>query len=174
MPAHEHARPTEVESNAITLDELIRDQLAGKVVALARYDQIIWKIRAGYVAVLYGMLTFFVGKEAGVSAVLGNSSTFGSLLRISLSLSVCAFLIDVAFVLSKLRVVATRNRLSDIAIQRAGGHKLQGREQAELADLLHLSGEALKLPPVALLVAGLWPLLVLYPVTPLAIWLAFP
>lgn len=174
MPLADSQSSSELAPNPITLDELIRGQLAGKLVALARYDEIIWKIRGGYVAVLYGMLAFFVGKESKLVEVLSSSEVLRSLFPISLSLSLCAFLVDLAFVLSKLRVVAARNRLSDIAVERAAGHKLHESEQVELTNLLHLSGEAFTLPPHKLLIAGLWPILALYLVTPLAIRLVVP
>lgn len=174
MPAAERQASSEPASTPITLDELIRRQLAGKLVALARYNEIAWKIRAGYVAVLYGMLTFFIGKESKLAEVVSSSDVLQSLLPISISLSLCALLIDAAFVLSKLRVVVAHNRLSDLAVKRSAGHKLHESEQDELTELLHLSGDALTLPPPKLLIAGLWPLLALYLVTPLAIWLVVP
>jgi hypothetical protein len=174
MPAAEHQAPSERAPTPITLDELIRGGLAGKLVALARYDEIIWKIRAGYVAVLYGMLAFFVGKESNLVEFMSSSEVLRSLFPISLSLSLCAFVVDLAFVLSKLRVVAARNHLSDLAVKRAAGHKLHESEQDEFTKLLHLSGEALTLPPLELLIAGLWPLLPLYLVTPIAIRLVVP
>jgi hypothetical protein len=120
------------------------------------------------------MLTFLVGKESKLPEVWNGPDVLGSLLPISLSLSVSALLIDAAFVLSKLRVVAARNRLSEIAVNRAAAREDERIEHPELKGLFHLSGEELALPPFKLLVAGLWPLLALYLVTPLAIWLFVP
>lgn len=174
MPETPSPASSEDSAKPISVDELIRGQLAGKLIALARYDEIIWKVRAGYVAVVYGMLAFFVGKESKLTEVLNSADLLHGLLPIAVSLSVCAFLVDVAFVLSKLRVVAARNRLSDIAMSRAAGHELRESEIEELATLLHLSGEALTIPPFALLVSGLWPLFALYFVTPIAIRLIIP
>jgi hypothetical protein len=41
----------------LTSDELIRLELRGKLLAIERYDSMLWKIRSGYVVVLYGSLT---------------------------------------------------------------------------------------------------------------------
>lgn len=159
------------ESTSITLDELIRGQLAGKLVALARYDEILWKIRGGYVAVMYAMLAFLVGKESKVVEVLGSSSVVQSLFPISLGLSVCALFVDLAFLLAKLRVVAARNRLSDLAAIRARSGQLTKEESEELLTVLHISGEALTLPPGQLLLSAIWSLLLVYFVTPVSIYL---
>ena len=60
----------------MTRDDLIQKGLEGNDSALAEYDQILWKIRTGYAAVLYGVFTlvhrrigllFFVQQVPGCS-----------------------------------------------------------------------------------------------------------
>jgi hypothetical protein len=160
--------PPSAEPSAITLDELIRGQLQGKLGSLGRYDEILWKIRAGYVAVIYGMLALLVGKESKLVELLGPEGLLHSLFPISAGLSVCALLIDAAFLLAKLRVVAARDRLSDLAASRANGRQLTESERSELVQLLHLSGEAFTMPPLMLVLGGIWSLLGIYLFTPLA------
>ena len=150
---------------------MIRGQLAGKLVALARYDEILWKVRGGYVAVMYGMLAFLVGKESKVVEVLGSSNVIRTLFPISFGLSVCALCVDLAFLLSKLRMVEARNRLSDLTAKKARGAQLTQEEGEELLTVLHVSGEACTLPPAGLLLGAVWSMLLVYLVTPIAIYL---
>jgi hypothetical protein len=78
------------------------------------------------------------------------------LLLTATSFSLCAFVIDFGFLVSKLRVVEARNDLSDLALGRA-----KEREKAELGqleELLHLSGEAPGFPRLELLLTGAWPI----------------
>jgi hypothetical protein len=54
----------------LTSDELIRAELRGKFLAIERYDSMLWKIRSGYVVVLYGALTILgVGGTSGLIAM---------------------------------------------------------------------------------------------------------
>jgi len=43
-------------NNEITLDSLVFDELAGKSAAIASYDNMLWKIRTGYAALLTDLL----------------------------------------------------------------------------------------------------------------------
>src|SRR5687768_11445260 len=45
----------------LTHVELIMAELDGKLKAIAGYDEILWKIRAGYVGILYGSLGIIIG-----------------------------------------------------------------------------------------------------------------
>lgn len=40
------------EEHKLTIDTLIKDELDGKATAIARYDEMIWKIRTGYAVLL--------------------------------------------------------------------------------------------------------------------------
>ena len=53
MPKKEQAPNIET---GLAREELIRAELDGKLKAIAGYDEILWKIRAGYVGILYGSL----------------------------------------------------------------------------------------------------------------------
>lgn len=175
MPDPQSAMPAENPSGAIGLDELMRGQLAGKLVALGRYDEILWKIRTGYVAVLYGMLAFLLGSESRLAEALAPAGALEALFPMSLGLSMCALLIDCSFLLAKLRVVAARDRLSDLAALRAReARPLTDDETRELLRLLHLSGEQPGLPPYPLLLGGLWPLPGIYLFTPVAVYALIP
>ncbi len=63
MAEQDTEQPQESERAELTLDELIRSQLQGKTRSLGQYDAILWKLRSGYVVVLYGVLTDYLGKR---------------------------------------------------------------------------------------------------------------
>jgi hypothetical protein len=46
----------------LTARELIRMELQGKAVATGRYDNILLRIRGGYILTVYGSLLLFAGK----------------------------------------------------------------------------------------------------------------
>lgn len=58
---------------SITPDELIRSALDGKPQATSGYDAILWKIRAGYVAILYGALGLLLNKDGDIPHFQGPS-----------------------------------------------------------------------------------------------------
>jgi len=154
----------------LTVPELVRRQLDGQVEALSRYDQILWRIRTGYVLVLYGLISLLTGTESKMIGALGSGPLLARLFWISLGISFCAFIIDMAFLLSKLRVVAARNRLGELALVMANGPGLDAEQMKELPVLLHLAGEEARLPPVRLLLGGAWSLPFLYATTPAVLY----
>jgi hypothetical protein len=167
-------RDVEPATHPLTIEELIWSQLEGKSKALERYDHILWKIRAGYLAVLYSLLTVLSGKDSRVQDVFGNAAKTDILFVTAISFSLCALLIDLGFLLSKLRVVEVRDNLSDLAITLAFANTDKPSESARshhgnLRKLLHLSGENLTLPSRQLLCYGTWPALLLYTTTPITI-----
>lgn len=149
---------------AFTVEELIRSQLAGKAKALELYDAILWKIRAGYLTVLYALLTVLSGKEFQLAELIGPQRKIDFLFYTAVSFSSCAFLLDLKFLFAKHKVVQARNRLSDCAYDLASQKK--GGGQGELKRLLHLSGESPGLPKLRLFWAGNWPIVLYYFITP--------
>lgn len=116
----------------LTINELIRIELQGKHEATGRYDTIIWKIRAGYVAVVYGLIGFMVGKEMDLSKInLG-------LILFTLAISAIALILDLMFRICQIRVLKARNQLVDLSVDLAMG---QSADAALLKGLLHISGE---------------------------------
>jgi len=157
------------DTGPITIEELVRAQLQGKSKALERYDAILWKVRSGYILVLYGVLTIVAGKESKLPEVIGSGTTLEVLSYLAGGISVCALLIDLGFVLAKLRVVEARDRLSDLALILAHGRALTGQEIDELYGLLHLSGEIPTWPSWPLVANGTWSILLLYSATPVSL-----
>jgi|ERR1043165_751606 hypothetical protein len=152
----------------LTLDELIRSQLQGKTKALERYDAILWKIRSGYVVVLYSALTILSGKDSLLKGVASDPMILYILMSAAFGISISALLIDISFLLAKLRVVEARDRLSDLALNLAMG-KDRSHVAKEIGSLLHLSGESTKRPKWSLILNATWSILLLYIIIPLVV-----
>jgi hypothetical protein len=161
--------PQTRKHNELTLDELIWSQLQGKTKALDRYDAILWKIRSGYVIVLYGALTVLSGKDFQLKGITGETVVLAILIWVALGISLSAFLIDVSFLLAKLRVVEARDTLSDVALNLATGKVERSQVGNEVGDLLHLSGESAKWPKWSLIWNAMWSILLLYTIGPLVV-----
>ena len=138
---------------SLTIAGLIRLELKGKDVALDRYDSILWKIRSGYIIVLYGALSLLVGKGLDFAA-----------LGIEVLLLVCGFstlgyIMDFSFLARQLRVVAAKNLLIDQAVELATGENV---DVVTLRELLHIAGESHRKVGWGILVRATLPVLLFY------------
>lgn len=132
--------PTEQPSTRkLTLDELILFELGGKNVAIGRYDTILWRIRSGYLIVVYGSLLLLFGKEGVLTGIADSRVIATAAVGTVLFVSTALYLIDLGFRLRQLRVVAARDRLTDIAFALATGEAV---DDDELRRLLHIAGES--------------------------------
>jgi hypothetical protein len=136
----------------LTCDELIRTELKGKFAAVARYDSMLWKIRSGYVVVLYGALAFLSEKGFVPKEVVSAQWQLFALLLIG-GFSVSAFIVDIGFLRAKLRVVSQSDLLYDFAVDLALGKRALRRDLSPnqtsldadiLKSLLHNAGESRK------------------------------
>jgi hypothetical protein len=109
------------------------------------------------------------GKDFELQDVLGDIAKVEVLFYTAISFSLCAFFIDLGFLLSKLRVVEARNELSDLAFALASSENASEKVLGRLSTLLHLSGESPALPDLKVLLNGTWPIILLYVTTPLTI-----
>ncbi len=93
----------------ITLDDLVCSELQGKDMAIERYDSILWKIRSGYVTILYGAISLL----GGAISLLGREVERLPWLALALiwGFSICAFIIDHGFLRSKIQVVIAKDNL---------------------------------------------------------------
>ena len=181
MPTSKGSGSEEEKRGPITLDELIRGELKGKNVAMARYDSILWKVRSGYIVVLYGVLTMLGGGDKIPWSTIGIS-VLSVLPLVVWGISLSAFLVDTSFILSKLRVVEARDKLSDLALKLATMKPRTNSEDSSAAEsavadaareLLHISGEAPRQVARRVLLNATWSTLVLYLANPLAITCLF-
>jgi hypothetical protein len=153
------------------LAALVRVSLEGKLRAIGGYDDILWKVRVGYAAVLYGTLSIAVGKEfvAGVASRPELTRYLGALV---IGFTVAAVVVDLGFQAKKLKVVVSRDALVQLSVR---GLLTQNAQQVET--LCRISGEMRveELPEHAqsqyrsMLKSNIWwTLLPLYAVAPLA------
>jgi hypothetical protein len=128
--------------STLTSDELIRMELRGKFLAIERYDSMLWRIRSGYVVVLYGALTI-VGGTSGliVTPNSDNNRMLAVALLLIWGLSLSGLAVDYFFLRAKFRVVKDANDLKDLALRVARGKNLGDAEYATLRELLQISGE---------------------------------
>ncbi|HEX2027456.1 MAG TPA: hypothetical protein VHF25_05600 [Nitriliruptorales bacterium] len=156
--------------NPLTAEELIRSELGGKFNAVERYDTILWKVRSGYLAILYGGLGLLAGKGLDLASVSERQQ--GVLLAVLLlvwGFSACAALVDLGFVRAKLRVVIDSDALSDLALELSLDQANLSDVSDLLRDLLHNSGESSKPVPRRRVVQAVGFLVPLYLATPLVV-----
>ncbi len=118
--------------------ELLKRELAGKVRATGDYDSIIWRIRTGYLAVLYGSLGLLVGTHGipNFRTIAADVVLTAAVLLSLIGFSASGFLIDFVSTRSKLRVVVARDALMRRFVSLIGPCPID-----ELGRLLKLSGE---------------------------------
>ena len=108
--------------NRVLIHELIHEALSGKLKAIAGYDEIIWKIRAGYLAILYGALAILLGTE-GISkweSIAEDPARMRALLLLIVGFSASVFLVDLGYVRKKLKVVVAYDLLINFVISNSG------------------------------------------------------
>jgi hypothetical protein len=160
-------------SGKFTPEELIRSEVRGKLLAGERYDTIIWKIRSGYIVVLYGALALLGGTGLDGAVQFGISDILSVALILVWGFSLSGFIIDLDFLLSKLRVVTALNALIDLALRIALQQTNALQEYASLQGLLQMSGEASKPVDKSRLWITLRWLLPFYFVTPIMVTIIY-
>lgn len=149
----------------MTRDDLIQMGLEGKDRAIAAYDEILWKIRTAYAAVLYGVFTLVVSLSDNTQWHLSTESAglVALVLTTGFTLSIAA--LDFSFLCSKYRVVQSKEELVKLALSIASGTNLDKWTGTSLLTLLYNSGEGLapvrwknrpSVWPIALLYLGTW------------------
>jgi hypothetical protein len=130
-------------SSGLAPKELIESALALKEKLMAQYDEIIWKIRSGYIVILYGALTLLVGKNGipDFAAIIRSEHSF-SLYSLIVGLSLSVFLIDFGYVRKRMKIVAVRDRLVEIVLNEAYGKEVTA-EHSDIEKLLKMAGETL-------------------------------
>ncbi len=104
--------------------------LDSRLNAIGGYDSIIWKIRAGYLGILYSTLGLLIGTN-GEMTISELSEMKELILLLVIGFSISAYIIDYAYVRKKLRVVISRDKLMSLFLE---------NETIEV-NLLKISGE---------------------------------
>jgi hypothetical protein len=118
--------------------ELVRQALDGKLQAIAGYDSILWKIRSGYLAILYASLALILGTARipdlrALALDLPRSVAAVSLIS---GFSLAAFLVDFGYLRKKLKVIVARDALVHLALDG------DADSTEKIRFLLRISGEA--------------------------------
>lgn len=127
----------------VTVDSLIKDELDGKAGAIARYDDMLWKIRSGYAVILYASIGLIAGLVNEDKIELTRNTAFAISVLI-FGFSAFASFLDYSFIKSKLRVVSYRDRLIELAYRRTQPETNPTNNEHDLLDCLRNSGERKK------------------------------
>lgn len=149
---------------SLNISELIRIELQGKHEASARYDQIIWRIRSGYVVVIYGLLTFTIGEKMNFANVTLSHALFTA------AISIVAIGIDWAMRVRQIRVLRYRDRLMDVAVDLTCGEEISPEY---LKSSLHISGEDRLIPIETQDYIKMMPMLFFYTITVVLVLVAY-
>jgi hypothetical protein len=98
-------------------EHLIASSLTSKLEAINKYEEILWKVRSGYLAILYAGLTFLVGNAGlGRLAEVAKDTTASlTIFFLIVGFSLSAFSVDFAYLRKKMRVIVIRNMLVEAA-----------------------------------------------------------
>ena len=103
---------TETAENFPLVNQIITDEISGKNKAIHAYDTIIWKVRSGYLTLIFAgwgiILTALIGKEI---QFLEAKPYILSMLLVSSGLSISGFSIDINYVRRKFRVIRDINKI---------------------------------------------------------------
>jgi hypothetical protein len=129
--------PTSNQDSGLSQDKLIQSGLDVKMNAINRYEEIIWKMRSGYIVILYGALTLLMG-QGGLSRLgdlAGDFTASISVFFLIFGLSLSVFSIDFGYLRKKIRVIVIRDMLIEVAYD----PNCKFKEKLNL--LLHVSAE---------------------------------
>ena len=114
--------------------------LDGKASAIAKYDDMLWKIRSGYAVILYASIGLIAGLVNEESIKLNLNTAF-SISVLIFGFSAFATFLDYSFMKSKLRVVSYKDRLTKLAYRRAKTATMPDKNEGDLMECLKNSGE---------------------------------
>lgn len=137
-------------------EQIILNEIKGKNEAIQSYDQILWKIRPGYLTLIFAGWGFLL------KGILDKIDTIDAWLRhldkvliptllVSIGLCVGAMIIDLGFVRRKFRVIAALNRMLPICTRDrtpGGQGDPSNSVEAELEKLMQVSGYVGKVGPM--------------------------
>jgi hypothetical protein len=127
------------EEFKLTRDTLVKGELDGKTAAIARYDEILWKIRSGYAVILYGAVGVISTLVINEKITL-NFRTALSVTVLVVGFSLFGAIMDYCFMCAKLRVVSYRDRLIELTYAMVTS-EASSVNNGELLQCLKNSGE---------------------------------
>ena len=125
----------------ITLTELVRDGIAGKDKAITAYDDMLWKIRAGYASVLYAIATVSITLIDKTKWKVPQSQALAIAVALTVGFTIAAFVLNLQIIRSKLRVIDSKEELIDFTLRVQDGMDPKEWRGRPLKNLLHNCGE---------------------------------
>jgi len=125
------------ESNESLLRQIVLGEVGGKNQAIHAYDAIVWKIRTGYLTLIFaGWAILLQGLTGEHGAQLPTQQSLGwGLYLFSLGFTVGAWYVDRSYIQRKFRVILALDLLTERIVSAAGDCKQMP------ADLLQVAGD---------------------------------
>jgi hypothetical protein len=130
------------QSEELTSQQFIKSGLEDQVNAIVGYEGVIWKLRAGYLLVLNGVLALVLGRSDKALDIC-NQMTFSNLISVFsmiFGISFTFFFIDFVYVRKKLKFVVARELLINLACGTNFDVK-DAKSKKQLKHILHIAGE---------------------------------
>lgn len=125
-------------------EQIILGEIGGKNSAIHAYDQMIWKIRSGFLAILFGgwgiILKGMIDKKTPLNSVYPYILI---MLAVSTGIAFGGFIIDRNYVQRKFRVIDALNKLMEVLTKFCGEEGERKKCQIEgLRPLLKVAGDS--------------------------------
>lgn len=122
--------------------QLVIDEMAGKNAAIHAYDHIIWVVRSGYLTLFFAGWALIL--KALIEAAPGDSvNTYIPMMVImSAGLSIGGLVIDLNYILRKFRVIASLNRLMELAFKYGDSLDSLGNDEDDFMKALRVAGDS--------------------------------
>lgn len=129
-------------SNHDPFEQLVLLEVSGKNQAIHAYDDIIWKIRSGYLALLFAGWSILLKSiaDSQQQSVYRLSAVVAAMFFFSVGLGLGGWFVDRSYVRRKHRVILALDRLTE-AIEGCGGNF-----QSIPGELLKVAGDAAEMP----------------------------
>jgi hypothetical protein len=90
---------------------MVTAEIEAKLKAILGYDEILWKIRAGYVGILYGSFALILGTNGigQFSEFIADARRIRFLLLLVVGFSVSAAIVDITYLYKKVKVIVSRD-----------------------------------------------------------------
>ena len=115
---------------------MLLGQLAGKHNAARVYDERIWKIRTGFLTLMFGGWAALLG----LGTIEDTKAMSGSMLVVTLALAIAAFIVELFYVRRKFRCVHRINEMS-IGLFNAVGEEAQLIPEESVVAWLRFTGD---------------------------------
>ena len=126
--------------------QILLEEMAGKNAAIHAYDHIIWVVRSGYLTLFFAgwalMLKALVEATPSAESPESIMRYLPMMLVMSAGLTIGGLAIDLNYVIRKFRVIASLDRLMELAFQYGDAPENAGEDAGDLLATLQIAGDA--------------------------------